>query len=120
MPPYSRKTIALLLFAGWTLIALYFAVQASFTPAAPPRIPWSYALLVNFTYYYLWGLCTPLVVWLGRQYPFHTGRWAPALAVHVAASAAITAMQILAAEAVLASTGLRESSAYLSKLSFAF
>jgi two-component system, LytTR family, sensor kinase len=117
---YSRRKIALLLFVGWTLVALYFAVQAYFNPAATPRIPWSYALLVNFTYYYLWGLCTPLVVWLARRYPFHAGRWARALVVHVVASAVLTAAQILAAEAVLSSTGLRDTTGTLSKLTFAF
>ena len=116
----SKRALALLLFFGWTLIALYFAVQAYFNPAATPRIPWSYALLVNFTYYYLWGLGTPLVVWLGRRFPFHAGRWVRALAVHVVASAVLTAAQILAAEAILSSTGLRESTGNLSKLTFAF
>ena len=95
-----RRT-ALLLFAGWTFVAFYFAVQAYFNPAYNPRPAWSHAVYVNFTYYYLWALCTPLVVWLGRRYRFESNTWVKAMAVHIPASLAITVVQLVAAEAIL-------------------
>ena len=58
----AMRRTALLVFAGWTFIAFYFAVQAYFNPAYNPRPGWSHVVYVNFTYYYLWALCTPLVV----------------------------------------------------------
>ena len=94
------RTKLLLLFAAWTLVGLYFATQAYYNPAFSPRLPWSQAILINLTYYYLWGLCTPLVIRIGRRFRFGA-RWPRALAAHLVASCALTAIQIIVAEALL-------------------
>src|SRR6266516_4361822 len=91
-------TAALLLFAGWTLVGYYFATQAHYGPA---HYPWTYALGINLTYYYLWGLFTPLVFFLGRRFPFDSGKWRIALPVHVGASIVLTSIQIFLAESFL-------------------
>ena len=93
-----RPAIALLLFAGWTFIGYYFATQAHYGPA---HYPWSYALGINLTYYYLWTLTTPIVIAIARRYRFESGRWGIALFVHMLASVVLTAVQIIAGEAIL-------------------
>lgn len=120
--PMSRRvTIALLIIAGWTLVALYFAIQAYYNPAFMPRVPWSHALKVNFTYYYLWALCTPIVIFLGRRFRFDAGRWTVSLLVHLAASAALTLVQIVVAEAFLSVlTGVQRPGSFTEQMSFAF
>src|SRR5437773_12173676 len=106
MPRLSRTAIGLIVFLAWTIIGFYFATQAYYNPAFIPRLPWSQAIAINLTYYYLWGLCTPLVIFLGRRFRFDGGRWLAALVAHVIGSAALTAAQIVIAESFLAALGL--------------
>lgn len=120
MPHYSRTKVALWLFAVWTAVALYFAVQAYFNPAVYPNNTWSRAILVNFTYYYLWGLCTPIVIRLGRRFPLHAGRWSVSLAMHAVASVMLTAVQLLAAEGFLILVGMRTDDIFDESLLIAF
>ena len=98
----SRRNIILLVFLGWTFVGLYFATQAYYNPAFVPRLQWSQAIAINLTYYYLWGLCTPLVVMIGRRFRFDSGRWPRALLMHILAAVVITLAQILVAEYLLA------------------
>jgi len=118
----SRPKLALLLFAAWTLVGLYFATQAYYNPAFVPRLPWSQAILINLTYYYLWGLCTPLVIVMARRFRFDQKRWPRALAAHIVASCVLTALQILIAEALLGRLQLagREGATLLHKIGYAF
>ena len=116
-----RLKLGLLIFCGWTLVALYFAIQAYYNPAFIPSLTWSQALTVNFTYYYFWGLCTPIVVILGRRFRFDSGRWPIALAVHIAASVALTAVQIVVAENFLAPFApARRGGTFIERMLFAF
>ncbi len=93
-----NRRVLLLAALAWTLIALYFATQAYFNPAFMSRPPWKDVLAVNFTYYYLWGVATPVVAWLARRFPL---RSITAFGVHALASIALTAIQLFIAEAIL-------------------
>ena len=93
-----NRRVLLLAFLAWTLVALYFATQAYLNPAFDMRPPWRYVLIVNFTYYYLWGLTTPVVAWLARRFPLRSLR---AFGVHVLASIALTAILLFIAESFL-------------------
>jgi two-component sensor histidine kinase len=119
MPGPSRGRTFLLIFAAWTVVALYFAVQAYFNPAVMPRMTWSQAIAVNFTYYYLWGLSTPVVVWMAWRFPFHTGRWPRAIVAHAAVSTILTLAQLVGAETLLTLIGSRKG-AFLQRLTYAF
>ena len=101
MPRLSRLTVAVLVFLVWTFVGLYFATQARSNPAFDMHVSWSRALAINLTYYYLWGLCTPVVVFLARRYRFDSKRWPVSLAAHAAASVALTSAQIVVAETIL-------------------
>lgn len=93
-----NRRVVLLVILAWTLVALYFATQAYLNPAFQMRPPWRDVLAVNLTYYYLWGLTTPLVAWLARRFPLRTVR---AFGVHLLASIVLTAIQLFIAEAIL-------------------
>ena len=97
-----NRRVLLLAILAWTLVALYFSTQAYLNPAFMARPPWRYVLTVNFTYYYLWGLTTPVVMWLARRFPL---RNAAAFGVHALASIILTAIQLLIAETILWNIG---------------
>lgn len=116
-----KLAFALLIFCAWTLVALYFAIQAYYNPAFVPALGWSQALAVNFTYYYFWGLCTPVVIVLGRRFRFDSERWPAALVVHVLASVLLTALQIVVAETFLAPFApVRPGGTFIDRMGFAF
>ena len=93
-----NRRVVLLAFLAWTLIALYFATQAYFNPAYEERPRWSDAVAVNLTYYWLWGLVAPLVIFLARRYPLRNARH---VGVHIIASLFLTTTQLLIAETIL-------------------
>ena len=33
---------------------------------------------------YTWALATPVILWLGRRFPFERGRWPSSVAIHLA------------------------------------
>ena len=118
----SRTRLILLGILAWTLIALYFASQAYFNPALRYRLLLDEVITINLVYYYLWGLTTPLVIALGRRFPIPSPRWGRSLAVHVAASLLLTALQIVAAEAILSTftTAIYRTEGYVTSLQTAF
>ena len=93
-----NRRVLLIAFLAWTLVALYFATQAYLNPSFMARPPWRDVLAVNFTYYYLWGLASPVVAGLARRFPL---RNAGAFVVHALASVVLTLIQLVIAEAIL-------------------
>lgn len=115
MDRLSRVKLVLLSVVGWTFVALYFAAQAHFNTR--PRLLWSRAFLINVTVYYLWGLCTPIVIWLALRYDFRKGQVTRALLVHLGASVVLTVMQLVATEMVLSMIFARRTSPLMERLS---
>jgi sensor histidine kinase YesM len=118
----KRGPLILIGFAVWTIIALYFASQAYLNPALRYKPQLTDVLQVNFVYYYLWGLSTPLVIFLGRRFPIPSPRWKRSLGVHVVASLLITATQIVVAESILStfSRALYRTEGFANSLKTAF
>jgi len=116
----SRARIATFVFVAGTVTGIYFALQAHWNPALMPRLSWKHAFGVNFTYYYLWALMTPVVVWMARRFRFESGRWAAALCAHIGASAVLTVIQILLGETVITLLGLRPMLAFWKKVDYSF
>ena len=71
----SRARTALLIFAGSTVVALFFATQAYLNPDLRSVVPWKHAIIVNLAYYWLYGLAVPLVAAIARRYPFESRKW---------------------------------------------
>ncbi|HYI07691.1 MAG TPA: histidine kinase [Thermoanaerobaculia bacterium] len=94
----TRSRAVLLALTAWTLVGFYFATQAYFNPAFRLRPQWGEAVAINLTYYYLWGLATPVVIWLARRFP---PRQARTLLLHAGASLVLTFTQLVLAELIL-------------------
>jgi hypothetical protein len=96
-----RVVAAVLILIASTFAGVYFATQL--VVAYPPPIQRNLgdALLINLTYYWLWGLSVPAVIWVGKRFRFEKGKWPLAIAVHAAWSIGLTLLQIVLAELIL-------------------
>jgi two-component system, LytTR family, sensor kinase len=97
-PSLHRPLLGLLV---WSALAIYFASEAALRQL-PGRVPgqmsWSDALLINFTFYLIWGALSPLVLWLSRRYPIRgEARWRH-VALHVGIGIAFAAAHLLLTE----------------------
>ncbi|HEX6159878.1 MAG TPA: histidine kinase [Thermoanaerobaculia bacterium] len=84
----ARLRTALIVFAAWTLVALFFSAQHSLGRAwlnAPPE-PFGRVFSVYFICAVTWFLFTPAIVRLSRRYRITSPNVIPSAAVHVIAS----------------------------------
>ena len=68
---------ACMIVGCWTFLALLFTPQTYIAGLRSPTPPtWAQALFTSLTLFYVWAVLTPLVLWLGRRFPFerHTLR----------------------------------------------
>jgi sensor histidine kinase YesM len=75
------------IFAIWTVIGLVFSAQwyfAAFRSEMP--VEWSRALYVQMSWGYLWGLATPIILWLVRRFPIDKQNWARNAVTHLLTS----------------------------------
>jgi two-component system, LytTR family, sensor kinase len=87
-------------WAGWTALALFFALSTSLTYRSTGRAAnWSINIGRALSEWWLWALLTPLVVWLARRFPLHGPSWRRSLGVHLVTGTAI-AMAKTAADRV--------------------
>lgn len=90
-----RQKIAvkrLLTLAAWALAVLVFASQwYAYDAAHGFADPFLYYLGWSF---YLWGVLTPLALWLAWRYPIGAGTWPRAVPLHLAASLLLTTVQL--------------------------
>ncbi len=49
------------------------------------EVPWERLLILNCTYWYLWALFTPVIVWVSQRFRLEADRLLRAMAVHVPA-----------------------------------
>ena len=90
-----RWIVWLLVLAGWTVLAISFAVSSSLTYVItyqPPR--WRLTLVMALTEWYAWALLTPLVAWLAQRYPIRRGGVTRGLVVHVPAGLALAIVKV--------------------------
>ncbi len=50
--------------------------------AKSPSIPWALVSSLNFSYWYVWAILTPPILWLARRYPFDRHNWGRVVLVH--------------------------------------
>jgi two-component system LytT family sensor kinase len=89
-------------FLVWTAVGLFFASQASMWDRFLFRqqVPWQRALSTNLTFYYIWAVLTPFVIWIGKRFRLEKKQWGKSLAVHFPISIALAVLQLIAAEAL--------------------
>jgi two-component system LytT family sensor kinase len=91
-----------LYFLIWTAVGLFFASYSPLWGRHVFKAPmsWDEALITNLTFYYIWACIAPLVLWLGKRFPFERATWISSLAVHVPTSVVVSAAQLFVAELV--------------------
>lgn len=90
----GRKAVAkrLLIFTVWALAVLVFSSQwYAYDAAHGFADPFLYYLGWSF---YLWGVLTPLALWLAWRYPIGAGTWTRAVPLHLAASLLLTTVEL--------------------------
>src|SRR6185295_6167976 len=81
-PRAHRLVLGLLVFVASTFAGIYFATQLVIAYPPPIRRPLGDALAINLTYYYLWGLSVPAVIWVARRFRFERGTWVFSFVIH--------------------------------------
>ena len=120
--PLRRLLLWLLLWSG---LALFFATEAAlreFPARQPVQIGWGDALLINFTFYWLWGALSIGVLALSRRYAIRGERRLRNIAIHVALSIVIAAVHLVIAELVFELIRLSRGAniSFLEGLAFSF
>lgn len=66
-----RWKVAGVIVGCWTFLALLFTPQTYLASQRSPTPPtWGQAILASLALFYVWAALTPLVLWLGRKFPF--------------------------------------------------
>jgi hypothetical protein len=120
--PLRQALLGLLLWSG---LALFFATEAAlrqFPARQPTAIAWSDALLINFTFYWLWGALSVGVLALSRRFPLRGERRWRHVALHVALGLAVASIHLLLAEMAFELIRVRRgaSISFLEGLGFSF
>ena len=75
----------IVIFAGWTGVALFFASQTYITyKYSSGRAPWGIIVKLALGEWYVWALLAPGIVWLSHRLPLERGRWLRNLPLHLA------------------------------------
>jgi len=83
----SRATLIKtgLLFGAWTAYGILCAWQAHYWYSiSKTPMSWADSFRYELTYAYLWGACTPALLWFAKRFRFEKQSWAQSLAVHLA------------------------------------
>ena len=90
-----RWIVWLLVFSGWTALAIFFAASSSLTYALTYQPPqWRLTLVMALTEWYAWAVLTPLVAWLARRFPLRSGSMVVGLAVHTPAGLIVALVKV--------------------------
>jgi hypothetical protein len=91
------------MWAGWTALAVFFAVSSSLTYLSTGRpANWSLTIARALSEWWLWALLTPIVVRLARRFPLHGPRWRRSLVAHALAGFAVAFAKTIADRASFA------------------
>jgi two-component system, LytTR family, sensor kinase len=92
-PVHARSTRWLWIAAIWSAGALVDAIQSVLhMQAAQRHLPWLPIFGTSLASWLPWALATPFIIGLARKYPIGRGVKVGAVAIHLAAFAAITAV----------------------------
>ena len=90
-------------WAGWTALAIFFAVSTSLTYLSTGRpASWSITVARALSEWWLWALLTPVVSRLARRYPVQGPQMRRSLAVHTVVGLAIALAKTMADRAAFA------------------
>ena len=73
-----------IIFAVWTVLALFFSGQLYYTRLLSERpMTWRQAASQQFIYPYLWAVGSIIALWLAERFPVEDERWPRHLALHL-------------------------------------
>ena len=91
----GRLVRGLAILAAWTLLALCYLPQTYLLNLrSPTPLSLGWAFVVTAALFYVWAALTPLVLWLGRRFPFERGAIGAPLAIHLVAGIAVSALHL--------------------------
>jgi hypothetical protein len=91
-----------LYFLFWTALGLFeFSQTYTQTAGVNIHVPWQQVLGTGLGGVYLAALAVPVVLWLGRRFPFDRRYWLRRLALHLPASVVWSVAELALAAAVL-------------------
>jgi two-component system, LytTR family, sensor kinase len=86
---------AALVVGAWTLLTLLYLPQTYIlNQRAPEPLSLGWAFVATSALFYIWAMLTPLVLWIGRHFPFERGVAARRFVVHLGASFAVSALHL--------------------------
>src|SRR5262249_3386030 len=102
-PRERRWTRWILIWAGWTLIGLFFSTQIYliFSVMQEKTISWWWAIRSTVPDWYVWALFTIFILQLSRRFRVERVGWRVALLVHIPASLAFSVLHVAMAVSVL-------------------
>jgi two-component system LytT family sensor kinase len=92
----ARLRLFAWIWAGWTALALFFAISLYLNYIArnqPARFGAS--LIISLAEWWLWAPLTPVVIGLARRFPLQKGRRGRDVAIHLAAAAILSTAKVL-------------------------
>jgi two-component system, LytTR family, sensor kinase len=95
------------IFLAWTALGLFFFSQSltqKFFSRDPT--PWWHFLITWLTSVWISALLTPVIVWLGRRFPFTRREWLHRTAVHLLFSVAFSLIELIVASAIFPRLGV--------------
>jgi two-component system, LytTR family, sensor kinase len=111
----------LVYFVIWTVLGLFMFSQGMVQKiVSHDPNPWSHYLTSWMVGVYLWFLLTPIVLWLGRRFPFDREHWMRRAAIHLALSIGVSIFALTVESAILHMIGVFPSlmSSYAATLAF--
>jgi two-component system LytT family sensor kinase len=69
-------------------------------------VSWPRAIGAALTEWYLWGLVSPIFLWLARRFPFERGAWLRSLLVHLPATLVATLVKLVIETTIIERTGI--------------
>jgi hypothetical protein len=80
----GRLATALLIWSGWTALAVFFALTASLTYVSQGRPPvWGLSLQSSLGQWWIWAVLTPVVWWLATRWPLRRGHLLTRVPLHL-------------------------------------
>jgi two-component system, LytTR family, sensor kinase len=95
-PIYNRRAAKWIgIWAVWTLVGLFFTSQLALQNQLSNN-PVSFWTILSWQLFsgYVWFAMSPLILWLGRRFPFENGRWRMSVPVHLVAGFLIAFAQL--------------------------
>jgi signal transduction histidine kinase len=95
-PKLNRPLVKwIVVWAVWTIVGFYFTSQSALQSQISGN-PISFWRVLSWQLFsgYVWFALSPVILWLGRKFPFENGKWKSSVPVHLLASILVALFQL--------------------------